>query len=142
MNNFNYSKVPKIEKNGYINLYTIESKYSVNSKQICIEFNKNKILEECNCENLSLCIHYKIWSSENYYSESLIQATNNYIICVPYYFEKTNFMILSNISIKSDNNLKKELSFYKFFTPLQLNKNNINMTIKFKKKKKKIKKKK
>jgi hypothetical protein len=137
MNNFNYSKIPKNERNGYINIYPIENNYSINNKQICIEFNKNKILEECKCENLSLFIHYKIWGDENYYSESLIHATNNHIICVPYYYDKTNFMILLSISIKDyDNYLKKEFSFYKFFSPILINKNNINMTIKLKKKKK------
>jgi len=85
-------------------------------------------------EKISLHIQYKIWGSEDFYTEGLFYSSKDYIICVPYVLVESNFMILYNITIKEGEILKDKLSFYKFFNPLQLSKNNINMSIKYKKK--------
>lgn len=134
MNNFSFSETPKNDIYGYIKIDKIEHAFFTNGKQIFIEFNREKIMKGFDSEKISLHIQYKVWGSEDFFTEGLFYSSKDYIICIPYFLLKSNFMILYNITIREGELLKKKLSFYKFFNPMQLSKNNINMSIKYKKK--------
>ena len=134
MNNLSFCKPPKNDIYGFIKIDKIEHAFFNNGKQIFIEFNREKIMKDFDIEKNSIHIQYKIWGSEDFFTEGLFYSSKDYIICIPYFLLESNFMILYNITIKEGELLKEKLSFYKFFNPLQLSKNNISMNIKYKKK--------
>lgn len=134
-NIYKNSRNPKNDNQGFINIYKLINYYSLNQKQICIEFNKDRITEKYQKSNILLIINYRVWGTQNSYIEGNTKTCNNFIFSIPFFSEKSNFMILSEITVILNNKEIDKFSLYKFFDPSQLNSENINMVIKKKKKK-------
>ena len=97
-------------------IYTSENKNLINKKIINIELNKN-ILDI----NDVLEIHYEVFGENNFYKQGIVKTKDCLVTSFTYNDVKNRYFVKINFNNKS---------YFHFFTPIDLDKQNIIMEIK------------
>jgi flagellar biosynthesis GTPase FlhF len=119
------------EDSNNIIIYSCHNKKSIIKKGnwINIELNIKNILPNKN--NLSHRIYYEIYNEDGHHTKGNLFNSDGLITSIQYKNNKSKYFIKIIVNIFFRNKLLKQKKIYKFFSPSQINSQNINMKIKY-----------